>query len=81
MASCQNAMLSVFPWTRRPTGPGPQTRFSHSTLNGELSVAGFDARLKYVETLWEAVGKLARDNRPLEEALSRIAGGDAKSSP
>lgn len=38
--------------------------------NGELSFAGFEARLKYVEALWEGVGKLARENRPLEEALA-----------
>lgn len=38
--------------------------------NGELSLAGFEARLKYVEALWEGVGKLAKDGRPLEEALA-----------
>lgn len=35
--------------------------------NGELSFAGFEARLKYVEALWEGVGKLAKAGRPLEE--------------
>lgn len=38
--------------------------------NGELSFAGFEARLKYVEALWEGVGKLAKEGRPLEEALA-----------
>ena len=37
--------------------------------NGELSFAGFEARLKYVAALWEGVGKLAKEGRPLEEAL------------
>ncbi len=36
--------------------------------NGELSFAGFEARLKYVEALWDGVGKLAKEGRPLEEA-------------
>ena len=35
--------------------------------NGELSFEGFEARLKYVAALWDGVGKLARENRPLEE--------------
>lgn len=35
--------------------------------NGELSFAGFEARLKYVEALWDGVGKLAKEGRPLEE--------------
>ena len=38
--------------------------------NGELSVAGFEARLKYVEALWDGVGQLAKEGRPLEEALA-----------
>ncbi len=36
--------------------------------NGELSFAGFEARLMYVEALWDGVGKLAKAGRPLEEA-------------
>lgn len=35
--------------------------------NGELSLEGFEARLRYVETLWDGVGKLAKENRPLDE--------------
>ena len=38
--------------------------------NGELSFPGFEARLKYVEALWEGVGKLAKEGRPLEEVLA-----------
>jgi glyoxylase-like metal-dependent hydrolase (beta-lactamase superfamily II) len=38
--------------------------------NGELSFAGFEARLRYVEALWEGVGKLAKEGKPLEEALA-----------
>jgi glyoxylase-like metal-dependent hydrolase (beta-lactamase superfamily II) len=38
--------------------------------NGELSFAGFEARLKYVEALWEGVGRLAKEGRPLEEVLA-----------
>ena len=38
--------------------------------NGELSFAGFEARLKYVAALWEGVGKLAKEGRPLEETLA-----------
>ena len=38
--------------------------------NGELSFSGFEARLRYVEALWEGVGKLAREGRPLEQALA-----------
>lgn len=38
--------------------------------NGELSFEGFEARLKYVEALQDGVGKLAREGRPLEEALA-----------
>lgn len=36
--------------------------------NGELSFAGFEARVKYVEALSEGVVKLAKEGRPLEEA-------------
>jgi tetratricopeptide (TPR) repeat protein len=36
--------------------------------NGELSFGGFEARLRYVEALWDGVGKLAKEGRPLEEA-------------
>ncbi len=35
--------------------------------NGELSFEGFEARLKYVAALWDGVGKLAKENRPLDE--------------
>ncbi len=36
--------------------------------NAELSIAGYEARLNYVEALWVGVGKLAKEGRPLEEA-------------
>lgn len=38
--------------------------------NGELSFGGFEARLRYVEALWDGVGKLAKAGRPLEEVQS-----------
>lgn len=38
--------------------------------NGELSFAGFEARLKYVETLWDGIRKDAREGKGIAEVLS-----------
>lgn len=37
--------------------------------NGELTLAGFEARVKYVEALWEGLGSAAAAGVPLEQAL------------
>jgi glyoxylase-like metal-dependent hydrolase (beta-lactamase superfamily II) len=38
--------------------------------NGELSLAGFEARLKYVETLWDGIRKDAGDGKGIAEVLA-----------